>query len=512
MISIRIFCLAVLVVATVPGYCQYFQFSQYNYTPQRVNPALVSSSNYFLISFDFRNQKTGGDFSLTSNIFNLSYPIINRKGQRWSGVGISFMDDRSGLAGIYNTQEVSFSYAVTIPMVRFHTLSMGLKVLYLNQNVDLTELVTGSQYVEDRGFDSSLDNHEPAGLWRENTITFSPGLYWQNTDKRGNKISYAGFSFFDINKADFLKNAGGLSSSFVFMAGQRVYKKKNVTLFPEILYTANASNHLFNAGMITSYELKSFSRELPERVDFITKYVWKKYAILGMQLHRRNFSVGLSYDFPVHSDNVSNLGTIEIGLEWKRLVSPLRSKKPKRKSEPVNKTIPAPGTVVSDTTEAEQINKVEDLPVNQQAENLTLSEKLRARQDSVLATADAGMITHEPFVLDKAILHFNFEFNSTGIGNDATAYLDQLAEALHDNPDLNIRIVGHTDNVGSDKFNLKLSVARARSVYQYLVDRGVEPDRIAVDGKGMREPLNENRTEQERADNRRVELTILYEE
>src|SRR6188768_3671975 len=84
---------------------QYFQFSQYNFTPQRINPALVASSNYALLSFDYRNQATDGGFHLTSNILNVSYPLISRTSKRWSGVGLSFMDDRSGQAGLFNTQE-----------------------------------------------------------------------------------------------------------------------------------------------------------------------------------------------------------------------------------------------------------------------------------------------------------------------------------------------------------------------------------------------------------------------
>ena len=80
-----------------------------------------------------------------------------------------------------------------------------------------------------------------------------------------------------------------------------------------------------------------------------------------------------------------------------------------------------------------------------------------------------------------------------------------------DNPELKIQLIGHTDNVGSEKFNLKLSQYRAQTMKDYLVDAGVEESRIITGGKGMREPLNDNSTEEKRALNRRVELTILYE-
>jgi type IX secretion system PorP/SprF family membrane protein len=506
------FCIALSFIH-VSGFAQYFQFSQFNYTPQRLNPALVSSSNYILCSVDFRNQSTAGGFSLTSNYVNASYPFINKKGQRWSGIGISLMDDRSGFEGIFNKQEVTVSYAVTRPLIRFHTLTLGLKILYLNQNVDLDKLLTGSQFVQDRGLDPSIDNGENANKWRQSDFTISSGLYWQNTDKKGTRTSYAGFSFFDFNRSQtlFENSSTQLNSTVVFMAGQRVWHNDKVTLFPEILYTTNANNNVLNAGLVTSYELKGFSKEMPERVDFISKYVVGKWVTLGVQLHRRNFSFGASYDFPVGKESAYNLGAIEIGLEWKKLTRPLKSKKPRKKRTPVEKQ----GEQVQPITTQDSVDVVEKQDITQaesvHKEDETLSERLRYKQDSVEARADVGPVAHEPMILDRATLHFNFEFNSSGIGPDSEKYLDELAKALNDNPDLTIRLEGHTDNVGSDKFNVKLSLERARAVKKYLESRGVESDRIIFDGKGKREPLNGNTTDAERALNRRVELTILYD-
>ena len=77
---------------------------------------------------------------------------------------------------------------------------------------------------------------------------------------------------------------------------------------------------------------------------------------------------------------------------------------------------------------------------------------------------------------------------------------------------MNIKLVGHTDNVGSEKFNFKLSLYRAQTMRDYLIEKGVDEGRVVAEGRGMKEPLNENKTEEDRAKNRRVEMTILYEE
>jgi outer membrane protein OmpA-like peptidoglycan-associated protein len=91
-------------------------------------------------------------------------------------------------------------------------------------------------------------------------------------------------------------------------------------------------------------------------------------------------------------------------------------------------------------------------------------------------------------------------------------YFDELAEALRDNPELRVRLVGHTDNVGSARFNQRLSLERARVIGDYLVEKGIDESRIETEGKGLAEPLNDNKNEEERALNRRVEMTILYQE
>ena len=65
--------------------------------------------------------------------------------------------------------------------------------------------------------------------------------------------------------------------------------------------------------------------------------------------------------------------------------------------------------------------------------------------------------------------------------------------------------------MGSEKFNQRLSINRAQTLKEYLVGKGVDSERIVADGKGMKEPLNKNETEEDRAKNRRVELTILYD-
>ena len=109
----------------------------------------------------------------------------------------------------------------------------------------------------------------------------------------------------------------------------------------------------------------------------------------------------------------------------------------------------------------------------------------------------------------KVVLHnLLFATNKTTILPESEAALNDLATFMKQHPGVTVRITGHTDNVGSDEANMRLSEGRAKAVRDALVQRGIEAGRIEAEGKGETEPVATNDTEEGRARNRRVEFTI----
>jgi outer membrane protein OmpA-like peptidoglycan-associated protein len=104
-----------------------------------------------------------------------------------------------------------------------------------------------------------------------------------------------------------------------------------------------------------------------------------------------------------------------------------------------------------------------------------------------------------------------FDYNKAIIRPDSFGLLGQIARVINDHPDIRrIRIEGHTDNIGSAKFNLDLSRRRAQAVLDYLVSQGkVDSARLEREGYGFDRPIGANDTEEGRALNRRVEFMIL---
>jgi outer membrane protein OmpA-like peptidoglycan-associated protein len=88
--------------------------------------------------------------------------------------------------------------------------------------------------------------------------------------------------------------------------------------------------------------------------------------------------------------------------------------------------------------------------------------------------------------------------------------LTDVAKILKENPDMTISVDGHTDNVGSDELNQKLSDNRSNSVMNYLVSKGVDASRITAAGHGETMPIADNKTATGRQQNRRVELKLSY--
>lgn len=102
----------------------------------------------------------------------------------------------------------------------------------------------------------------------------------------------------------------------------------------------------------------------------------------------------------------------------------------------------------------------------------------------------------------------SFDTNSATLKPDLREVLNTFAKGLTDNPGLLVRIVGHTDSTGSDAINDPLSQRRADTVKGFLEDRGVPASRIETVGRGSREPVASNDTEQGRSRNRRVEIFL----
>lgn len=110
----------------------------------------------------------------------------------------------------------------------------------------------------------------------------------------------------------------------------------------------------------------------------------------------------------------------------------------------------------------------------------------------------------------RTTLKVLFDTNKSVIKKGYVADVDALAGVMQQYPDLNVTIEGHTDNVGKDAYNKKLSQQRADAVKAYLVKKGIDANRLTAIGYGEERPIADNATKAGKAENRRVEAAVDY--
>jgi len=132
---------------------------------------------------------------------------------------------------------------------------------------------------------------------------------------------------------------------------------------------------------------------------------------------------------------------------------------------------------------------------------LTILEKEVMKQD-VTASDMLAALNKEGFIA----LYINFDTGKADIKPESQAIVDQIVILLKDNPELNLNIEGHTDNVGDEKSNKALSEQRSKAVVDAIVKQGVDTKRLSSVGWGQEKPIADNRSEEGRAKNRRVEI------
>ena len=110
----------------------------------------------------------------------------------------------------------------------------------------------------------------------------------------------------------------------------------------------------------------------------------------------------------------------------------------------------------------------------------------------------------------KLTLRINFSIGSAHIEENSTHKIENFATFLLRNRGSMVRVIGHTDSVGKDADNLALSIKRANAVVNKLLEMGVSPSRIKAEGKGERQPIVSNDTDEGKSQNRRIEIILSY--
>jgi OOP family OmpA-OmpF porin len=167
--------------------------------------------------------------------------------------------------------------------------------------------------------------------------------------------------------------------------------------------------------------------------------------------------------------------------------------------------------------EAQVIEKIVNVPTNFDNNECPVKTDLPdLDRDGIEDSLDQCPATPCDFSVDskgcpvKAVLRIHFETDKARITDFSRPKVEKFAQFLLDNKGSLVHISGHTDWRGSDEYNMLLSKRRAESVRNALIEYGVSESRLSSEGKGEREPMATNKTQEGMALNRRIEVKLTY--
>jgi outer membrane protein OmpA-like peptidoglycan-associated protein len=140
---------------------------------------------------------------------------------------------------------------------------------------------------------------------------------------------------------------------------------------------------------------------------------------------------------------------------------------------------------------------------------LNSSDSVQVQSQEITPVIKNIVLTPIEVGLTVRLKNIYFDFDKTTLKSESFVELNKVVDFLKRNSNVSIEISGHTDSKGSDTYNLNLSQGRSQSVVDYIIGQGIDSSRLKAQGYGESKPYDTNDTEEGRANNRRVEFTVL---
>ena len=536
----------VLLLFNTDLHSQYFNFSQYNQTPLRVNPAYVAASDYEQFNLIYRDQNTSERSRHKSGGLSYQRPFgLRKSGWPFLGIGLFALNDRSGNQALINTQNYGISTGVNIRLSENQSLSFGMSGMIKNMRFSLDNLTTGSQYNPVSGHNPDASIGEGFSDQSKTTFGLSTGVLWLKTGQDGSQIAHLGVGLYDLNQPkEFIQgpNKNHIPITSLIQFGFRLYQNSKFTIYPQALGMLSGNIRNVNTGIVWGYTLEDKKRKKRYQLELHTNYNINSYGSLGIQIQGKNFRSGISYDIGSISTQNANQGAVEISFTYRRPV--------RRKIEPIDvfeqliskKTpyiegpsprldIEAP-VVLADTLSSKRESSIIEIEENNSMlaeKNITTTgiedhkeiieeanpvvndkEGKIESETTTLSTyspsTSAGDLIYSNVQLEKINITCEFDFDKALLRPMVSDYLDKLAKRISSEKIISIEIIGHTDQVGAEAYNVKLSTRRAQSIAEFLAKQGIPWSKMSLTGKGESQPLPGNPYDHK---NRRVEVLIF---
>lgn len=437
----------------------------YGYNKYSFNPAYAGASGCTEVNFSHMNQWTRVEGAPVTN-----YLSANTRLGKSFGIGANVLVDRLGmLQNIAASGSVAYGFTVA----KQHQIRLGVSAGYFQTRLDPTDAIA---------FDAG-DVIIDGGIQSSNALNTEAGILYRF---KGLELSFAAQQVVETRSNFNYTNLEGygLKRHFVGYAGYEMILTKQLSLTPSVLYKGVGNNNQFDINADLNYN------------DFIYGGVGYRTDVgligrIGVNI-RKLFFIGYAYEVPMQNIASYSGGSHEItlGLKFckkaKDGLPPEVAENKKTAVDPISREIDTV-TVIQIQTDTLFVERIDTVFINNS--NTT---------DEEVKTAVVNASDHLAFENDKSI-----------ILKKSYGDLESLTNILLVRDELKIALEGHTDNNGTEAYNMRLSKNRVEAVKNFLVANGVDASRIKISHYGESKPIADNKTEEGRAKNRRVNMEIL---
>ncbi len=469
---IRKFLLIISILSLVTAKAQQLPIdNQYIINKFAISPAYAGFNGNAETFIGFRKNWAGIPGAPKKQFISLNMPIQTEN----AGLGLSVVSEETGNFEYFSAL---FSYAYHIEISKDAYLSLALGAEAYRNQLDLSNIKTIQGQT---GQDPYLMNSESLrGTTFDATIAT---MFYANKITCGIVVPRAIGMKINYDK-ETKENKYTLSRHYIAHASYKFEANKEMVIEPSVIVrTTQNTPFFFETSVIAIYNKKLWGG-----------FIYRKGNSIGTTIGgslAHNFVMNYSYEFGINSILGLSSGTHEISVGY-------MLKYGKRGNE---------YTAFRDKPKvAGKDKRVDNLKKEFTAYKTKTDKKIKQleeRMDKIGdKMADEALDEYgKPYVLKN----IKFGINSDKLFSSSFSALDKLVRKLSNNKKIHILITGHTDNVGSPRYNLRLSKKRADAVKKYLVGKGIADARIKTEGMGDKKPTASNETRDGRAKNRRIE-------
>lgn len=423
------------------------------------------------------------------------------------GIGLNLTQQK---AGIFNDLAAMLNYAYHLEISRDNFLSFGIGAGFFNNRIDYQDILVQGPGTVDPYLASNSDLHGT-------TFDVAVGIMYSNQGFTAGiamprvlgKINYIA----DSDAAYTLKR------HYLVHATYDMSLDYDWNIEPvAIVRTTEQSPLMFEAGITVNYQDKVWVTPVYRQGNAMSISV-------GTAINER-LVANYTFEFSGSELQAMSNGSHEVGIGF--LIKDGKSERPsvfgwtsaQATGSDLEKRVKAledDPCCDENEQQIETLRRQIDILQNQldqccrdstEIQNLLEQIQILELEIEDLKREGLGDIEYEAPVILKNI---HFATDSDELVPSSFPELDKIVQQMEQKPEIMVKIVGHTDNVGEPMYNLLLSKRRALAVKNYLVSKGIAPDRIITDGKGMNAPIDTNATPEGRANNRRIEASFTKE-